>query len=87
MAKRKMLCPFSGGLCKDCPLYRGRHYYLCFNEKYRGCLIRGEKAPPASRRNSSSKLEIPPEVRALNVLDPFKFDLFDVVSGENKEEA
>jgi hypothetical protein len=87
MAKAKMLCPFSGRLCKDCPLYRGRHYYLCFNEKYRGCLIKGEKAPSASRRNSSSKLEIPPAVRALNVLDPFKFDLFDVVSGENKEEA
>jgi hypothetical protein len=60
MAKAKMLCPFSGELCKDCPLYRGRHYYLCFNEKYRGCLIKGEKAPPAPRRNSDSKFEIPP---------------------------
>jgi len=87
MAKRKMLCPFSGELCKECPLYRGRHYYLCFNEKYRGCLIKGEKAPPTSRQNSSSKFEIPPEVRALGVLDPFKFDLFDIVSGEKKEEA
>jgi hypothetical protein len=38
MAKEKMLCPFSGKLCKECPLYRGRHYYLCFNKSYRGHL-------------------------------------------------
>jgi hypothetical protein len=87
MAKKRMLCPFSGRLCKDCPLYRGRHYYLCFNEKYRGCLVKGEKAPPASGRNSNSKFEIPPEVQALKALDPFKFDQFDVISKDNKKEA
>jgi hypothetical protein len=38
MAKTKMICPFSGKLCKECPLYRGRHYYLCFAKKYRGHL-------------------------------------------------
>jgi len=36
MAKIDMLCTFSHRLCDECPLYRGRHYYLCFNEKYRG---------------------------------------------------
>jgi len=87
MAKKRMLCPFSGMLCKDCPLYRGRHYYLCFNEKYRGCLVKGEKAPPPSRQDSNSKFEIPPEVQALDVLDPFKFDQFDVIPKENKKEA
>ena len=38
MAKTKMLCPFTNGLCKECPMYRGRHYYLCFHKKYRGHL-------------------------------------------------
>jgi hypothetical protein len=36
MAKTKMICPFSHKLCEECPLYRGRHYYLCFCDKYRG---------------------------------------------------
>lgn len=31
-----MMCPFSGKLCRECPIYRGRHYYLCFNMQYRG---------------------------------------------------
>jgi hypothetical protein len=38
MAKTKMICPFSGELCVECPQYRGRHYYLCFAKKYRGYL-------------------------------------------------
>jgi len=36
MAKTKMICPFSERLCKDCPIYRGRHYYICFKPDYRG---------------------------------------------------
>jgi hypothetical protein len=31
-----MICPFSGKYCKECSLYRGRHYFLCFKDKYRG---------------------------------------------------
>ncbi len=38
MAKRKMMCPFSGQPCRECAIYRGRHYYLCFSENYRGHL-------------------------------------------------
>lgn len=38
MAKSNMLCPFSEKLCFECPQYRGRHYYLCFNTNYRGYL-------------------------------------------------
>ena len=38
MSMIKMLCPFSGKLCEDCPIYRGRHYYLCYCENYRGHL-------------------------------------------------
>jgi hypothetical protein len=36
MAKIDMFCPFSHKLCDECPLYRGRHYYLCFYPRYRG---------------------------------------------------
>jgi hypothetical protein len=36
VAKTKKLCPFSGDLCKECPLYRARHHYLCFSGNYRG---------------------------------------------------
>ena len=36
MAKTNMLCPFSQRLCSECPLYRGRHYYLSLCQQYRG---------------------------------------------------
>jgi len=42
MAKIDMLCPFNRRLCDECPLYRGRHYYLCFCEKYRGYIGEAE---------------------------------------------
>jgi len=38
MAKLKMLCPYSHQLCKECSVFRGRHYYLCFCKNYRGYL-------------------------------------------------
>ena len=36
MAKTKMRCPFNDKLCIECQLYRGRHYYLCACQDYRG---------------------------------------------------
>jgi hypothetical protein len=33
-----MLCPFSKDLCRECTVYRGRHYYICFRKEYRGYL-------------------------------------------------
>jgi hypothetical protein len=42
MAKTNMLCPFSNKLCRDCPLYRGRHYYLSSCPQYRGYIQRPE---------------------------------------------
>ncbi len=38
MAKQKMRCVFSEELCRECSLFRGRHYYLCFSRTYRGYL-------------------------------------------------
>ena len=34
MAKAKMVCPFSGGRCVECALFRGRHQFLCFSKYY-----------------------------------------------------
>jgi hypothetical protein len=58
MAKASMMCPFSGQLCKDCPVYRGRHYFLCFCGKYRGFLPEAIKDLPMSKR-SNGKFEMP----------------------------
>jgi hypothetical protein len=44
MAKTNMLCPFNHKLCEECPLYRGRHYYLCFCQKYRGYIGGSEQS-------------------------------------------
>jgi hypothetical protein len=38
MAKTKMLCPFNQRLCDECPIYRGRHFYLGLCQHYRGYL-------------------------------------------------
>lgn len=43
MAKLPMRCPFNGKMCEECPLFRGRHYYLCTNEHYRGYIKQAEK--------------------------------------------
>ncbi|MCX6008686.1 MAG: hypothetical protein NTW48_01350 [Chloroflexi bacterium] len=48
MAKINMLCPFNHKLCDECPLYRGRHYYLCFCEKYRGYIGESEERAKSS---------------------------------------
>ena len=49
MAKTNMLCPFSNRLCSECPLYRGRHYYLSLCQKYRGHIGKSkENAKPGT---------------------------------------
>jgi len=59
MAKVEMICPFSGAICKDCPVYRGRHYLLCFCEKYRGCLPEAIKNVPMPKTGSNGKFTMP----------------------------
>jgi hypothetical protein len=73
MAKAKMICPFSGELCVECPQYRGRHYYLCFAKKYRGYLEGKEKtgtqnidrfgAKGTLKATNSPRLPIPPPLK------------------------
>jgi len=83
MAKIKMLCPFSGKLCEECPVYRGRHYYLCFCEKYRGHMDEtggngGTFTPLASRLNMITKFEIP-AINPGSAIDPFAIAMTESV--------
>jgi hypothetical protein len=78
MAKERMICPFSNRLCEECALYRGRHYYLCFCQKYRGYLGQpGEAAKgnstfvPGARSNGNFEI---PSIIPTNAIDPFVTD-------------
>ena len=84
MAKTRVICPFSGRLCEECSLYRGRHYFLCFCEKYRGYLDGPENttervAFPASGSSSTRRFEIP-SLKPESAIDPF-----DIIMKERKE--
>ncbi len=74
MAKETMICPFSNRLCKECALYRARHYYLCFCHEYRGALGRGD-ASTQSHLTSGPTLRDIAEFRMPDTLpsaiDPF----------------
>lgn len=59
MAKARMICPFSRTMCKECPVYRGRHYLLCYCQKYRGALPEALKNLPLSKANSNGKFTMP----------------------------
>jgi hypothetical protein len=81
MAKEEMLCPFTGKLCRECPLYRGRHYYLCFSKKYRGHLEKPEEAtkgnnPGASKTKYDEHFK--PLTKMPSAVDPFKKPLADI---------
>lgn len=86
MAKREMLCPFLGEPCIECAFYRGRHYYLCFCNKYRGYMPESA-APPsfsgesrgidAHKAKPSSSFDIPLRMPA-GVYDPFIEDMHDI---------
>ena len=64
MAKENMICPFSKDLCRECPLYKGRHYYLCYYRSYGGHLESSEKRIDQGLTKSSKKsiedFDIPP---------------------------
>jgi hypothetical protein len=75
VAKQKMMCPISDRLCEECALYRGRHYYLCFCQKYRGYL--GESGEfdkeqpsffPGARWNGTFEM---PSIIKTSAIDPF----------------
>lgn len=75
MAKERMNCPFTNRLCEECALYRGRHYYLCFYEKYRGYLgesgkltERDPKLVPGNRPNGTFEMS---SIIPHSAIDPF----------------
>jgi len=77
MAKEKMLCPFSKQLCRECPLYRGRHYYLCFSKSYRGHL---EKPGGEAERDNPGTLEpVWQPDKMPSAVDPFQRPLPDIM--------
>ena len=81
MAKEDMICPFSGGLCRECPIYRGRHYYLCFSKRYRGHLEKlggdtNKGNPGMPKVESVRQFEIPAQMPS--AIDPFSYPLRDI---------
>jgi len=82
VAKVEMICPFSGKLCKECPIFRGRHYNLCFSKKYRGHLDKSGKVTKVGnfstlKASPSKEFEIPSIARA-KAIDPFTTTLKDI---------
>jgi hypothetical protein len=81
VAKEDMICPFSGKLCRECPIYRGRHYYLCFNKRYRGHLETSggdtkKSNPGTSEAEHFKQFEIPTKIPS--AIDPFTVPMSDV---------
>ena len=81
MAKEDMICPFSGKLCKECALYRGRHYYLCFSKEYRGRLEKPggdtrKSSPGTSEAEPVKQIQVP--VKMSSAIDPFTVPMSDI---------
>ncbi len=58
MAKHKILCPISKTACIECAVYRGRHYYLCYSQNYKGTSFdpdRMEELKTAERKKNNDK--------------------------------
>ena len=77
-----MICPFSNRLCEECALYRGRHYYLCFCQEYRGYLgnpgasAKGDSLfVPGARSNGTFEI---PSIIPTSAIDPFVTDHEDL---------
>jgi hypothetical protein len=70
-----MICPFSNGICEECALYRGRHYYLCFCREYRGYLgsrgeVTGQSSVSIRGTRPNGKFEMPSRIPR-SAIDPF----------------
>jgi hypothetical protein len=72
MAKEEMICPFTGQLCRECALYRGRHYFLCFSKKYRGHLERPERGNDPTAAESDPVEPVWAPAKMPSAVDPFQ---------------
>jgi hypothetical protein len=80
LAKAKMICPFSGKLCKECSLYRGRHYLLCFKDQYRGFIKESAQESTSDTDNYKDRVKDIFNLSSLTdsrSLDPFTTALPD----------
>ncbi|HVN25834.1 MAG TPA: hypothetical protein VMT71_17840 [Syntrophorhabdales bacterium] len=60
MATAKMVCPFSGKMCVQCGIFRGRHAGFCYVSSYRGFVQEGQVLKrPESMRASETKFDFP----------------------------
>lgn len=78
-----MLCPFSKKACRECPLYKGRHYYLCYCSKYRGYLGSESKTKRELAKTAINKFkdfEMPPVLKP----SPTWLVLNEFAEGEKK---
>lgn len=74
MAKKEMICPLSGRLCRNCAVYTGRHYFLCYSKSYKGSLgIREDEEWRRGHQKPERTFAIP-EID-IKALDPFDIDL------------
>jgi len=82
MAKVKMICPFSGKLCKECALFRGKHYFLCFKDKYRGYIKEFADTPAKNDQRTFHKDAVDlfnlDALSKSKSLDPFSRDMPDI---------
>jgi hypothetical protein len=78
MAKTPMRCPFNDKLCSECTLYRGRHYYLCNCEHYRGYI------KPNNKIIKDGKLESVGLEKIKKLVEPWS-DVSDKVKENNFE--
>ena len=60
MSKAKMVCPFSGKMCIECGIFRGRHAGFCYVTTYRGCIQDGQVLKkPEPKGSSDTKFDFP----------------------------
>ncbi len=72
LAKKEMICPFSGRLCRNCAIYTGRHYFLCYAKNYKGSLVRERGEGELFHQKPQRAFAIP-EIN-IKALDPFDID-------------
>jgi hypothetical protein len=65
MAKKPMFCPFTDRICVECPLYRGRHYYVCYCKNYRGYI------KSKNEITTENKLELADFEKIKKLLEPW----------------
>jgi hypothetical protein len=74
LAKKEMICPFLGQPCKNCAIYIGRHYYLCYCANYRGYLggkRRTKKGSGHRTFGAKKKKDVRLPIVDIKALDPF----------------